>query len=504
MYAQVEHSIDAPTITQMQKTGIGNHNDADAIVLDDRTDIRYLDYYTIEYNQKKRIKILTNEGINQIDTTSECIVFNLINDSIVCTTRDNISVGSIVDITHHWLSNDYLNIEAWMPECELPVESALLTLVAPKDYQLNFEIQNREGLRIAPVENMVVMDSKGNSFDVCRYEYERRYIEPFKPNKYIFCADDYKFKIKPHFVSANFPNGDKKIFASTWEEVDHELINNNLLYQFLHTDNLIGITARKLEIKNEQVKPVLLRRRSTGKIEMQYPNANVFNDIILAVINKGDTTYIDPNKPDSIAHLLTKDQITINARFIDISKDNEVRGQWINLFKEYEYNNLINTDITIDTKGNISGSSKSFYRGLALLEHNLTSDTCFINMQCNIKDDTLSFSPFIDIAKRMDIPDVNTKFPIEYPYTIKYKQIINIDVDDSFDIVQLPKGGIFVSENLAYYCQINVILSKQRISIVFTLQRNVLKQLPSAHPFVEYFYKELLLKFNDQVLLKRR
>lgn len=440
-------------------------------VLSDTIEARYVDYYNIKYTRHRQL--LTDD------------------DRIVrCDTQ--------------YMSNDYKFIETWEPQGELPVQSAVYTLIAPADYQLQFSEQGDCGVYALPPDTVRTTAANGSQFKVCTYKFEARNIQPIVKDEYIFTTDDYRYKLFPIISKIENVNGRIEEINTTWEIIDYKLLNSPLLEQYNTPDNPVGQKVAKLKSEGNQVYPVVLRRRSSGKMsQIVYPSVDAYDAIVIAKQTPKGLVYIDPTLPDSIEHLLPEDYLVNYARLLEIDKDGNVNGKWINLFDSSDYRIVANVNITIGPDAVLHKDNNMYYRNRAALVENRQTDHRECTIQLQFDGDSISFSPYFDI--RIDEqPDSTRTLPIEYPYCVYERYNFIINVDDSFKIDSYPTSGIFYSQTGAFACNFKTIVEGQKLSIIYILQRNVMLQLPSAHEYTRAFYQMLDEKFKETVVLRLR
>ncbi len=439
-------------------------------VLTDSTEARYIDRYNIRYTRHRQF--LTDD--NQI---------------VHCDTQ--------------YVSNDYKFIEPWEPQCELPVRSAVYTLIVPIGYEYTLEQQGDCGINSYKPDTLVINTANGSHFKVSSRKFEARNIQPFVKDKYIYSASDYRYKLFPIISSIENVNGRIEEMNMTWEIVDHKLLNTPLVEQFYKTDNPIGLRASVLKSEGQLVYPVVLRRRSSGKLSLvKYPSAEAFDAIILAIYNGKDYDFIDPMQPDSLQHLLPEEYRVTNARLLEV-KDNEVVGQWVNLFTTSDYRILTNNNMTIGPDALLHSENNTYYRNLAGIVEGRQFDHISTDIQLQFDGDSISFCPYMNIHQ-YEWPDSTRTLPIEFPYCVNERYNFVIKIDDSFRIDSYPESGVYYSATGAYMCQFKVLVEEQKISIIYILQRNVLVQLPSAHEYAIQFYQMLDEKFKECIVLRRK
>lgn len=446
-----------------------------AVIIADSTEARFIDRYNISYTHKQYIKILEDGAIG--DARKD----------------------SILILTSHHDSNNYKYIEPWQPQGSYPISQAVYKLITPIGYELSLMQQGDNGLRILPVDTI----TSNTRFLGCRHQYEVRNLPAVYKDDYIICPEDYVFRISHIIEQITNVDGTIEYGTPTWEEIDQDVYNTPLIGQMKDLNNPYGQQFIQQQALGKKVLPVVLRKRSSGLLSRTIPSVDIYDEMVLAVIGDKDTLYIDPRQPDSIMHILPIDLMSNYARILDYDGQ-KVTGTWVNLFTSGDYRKINYTNYSMNAEGHVYGKMVNYYRNHALLEKGFEKDSCTVDYELPIKNDTLYFTPF-DSIEKFDIPDSTRTQPLDYPYRVNIRHNISLSVDDSYSIVNYPKSESFISSLGSLGAQVkSIVIDEHKISIVFVLQRNVMSQLPSAHDYTIEFYKQLLKKFTETITIVKK
>lgn len=523
----ISNTLDEPTLAELSMTRYDPDTTASAVVLCDRSVTQFSDLYTIDYNRKVRIKILTAEGLNHLDKTVSGKVYNLVDGQVTNANADQIKVGSVIDYEYHHESKDYLTIEPWCPQRAIPVRSATFSLITPVNYKVSFDKQGNVGVHNYANDTIDYQDSNDLKCKAYRRDFEVRYVNAMPDDEHIYNMDEYRMKMKPYIDSIPYINGQLQDNALTWEKVDLQLYDSELIKKFLMPTEPLGKRAKELEEQGYDVYPILIRRRSSGLIDFSHPSVDAFNDIVFAITPKLKTkkghstlteklaiamrennknynlTCIDPTLPDSMMQYLPVDKRVTYARLLDITYDNVI-GRWINIFASTDYRKVSTVALTLDQDGRLTGKKETYYRNLATFDHDVDKIEESINKQYVMRGDSVEFSPFFPLYENEIIPDSTRTLPFDYPYCYVERHIITIDIDESFEIDDIPTQNIFVSSTKSFGCFFKLQQKDNKVEIAIEMQRNVMTMLPSSFTSIHHFFESIREKCEEKIVVKKR
>lgn len=505
----VDNTLPLPTIEQFTTVSYPQDSAASVIILCDQSVTQYTDLLHISYDRKVRVKVLKAEGLSQLDTSAISNVYALDDGQIKASANTQPKAGDIIDLTYHHESSDYKHIEPWCPQGELPVLSSHYTLITPADYTISIERLGDCGLRTYSTDTIDFTSLNGTSYKACRHEYDTRYISALPKDEWLYCPSDFRFRLSPYVDKIVDAEGKAERVGLTWEQVDAELLKTELYQRFQTPDNPMGRMVKTLRDEGKTVLPVFLRSRSKGKVNLSHPSVDAFDDIIIAQIQKKDTTFIDPFQTDSMQNLLDVEKRVCFARIIN-DKDKRITGSWTEMFDVIDYRIIQNENITIDQNAVMTSLKNTYYRNLALLYLKNTIDSVDTRVQLS---PTISFdgngttyriAPLSDVCKEITLPDSTRTLPVEYEYSINKRYNLTIDIDDRFEIVEVPESMNYFSSIGPMACSVSIKQVGQRLEIVFVLRRIIMAQLPSCMEYMTSFFNLVHSKCQEEVVLRDR
>lgn len=459
----------------------------DGVVLSDDTEVTYVDDHKVQYDRHRRIQVLRDGAFGGARR-----------DSIIA-----------LDTTYQ--SSDYRNIDIWEPQCSLPVRSASFTLTAPQTYHFEFN-QNAD----ASLRRFAVDTIRDNALHtVVRHHYECRDLQPLQPDSMVFNIEDYAFKMKPLLKTIEYEDGSIEDNTPLIENIDEELMGCPFITDcFNNPSHPIGAKVKQLKDEGKTVYPILLRRRSSGRLAwVRSIDSSAFDDMVLAVIDQNDTTFIDPGQPYSLQHIIRPDLMSVYSRLLYLpTDDNTVKtkktrfiqtGSWVNLFYANDYRIQSNVRINLDHDASLHVKQNSYYRSQAWIEKGRTMDSTETTLHVPVMGDTLEVAPmsFIDLDVK-HVPDSLRSMPAEFPYMLNQRYNITFRFDPRYKVKRRPSNAIFITPDKNYYCQVRIYEHDNQLDCVIYFSRTVMLQYPSGHKTMHEFYDKLHKYFAENVVFE--
>lgn len=299
--------------------------------------------------------------------------------------------------------------------------------------------------------------------------------------------------------------------------------------------NLIAL-LRKLELK---VDPVLISTRSHGKIRRGQAILSQFNHVIAYVQFEESTLLLDASEKDCPISLLPKHCLNQVGRLII-----EGGGQWVNLYSKIPADEMKFAMFKLDEENLLKGSiqhkssnysavefrsdlkdensEEDFIRsyeqripGAAITEFELI-DVEDINKPVVLKasmsieeavidgGDILYINPnFLDHISENLFKTEERKYPIDFNYPIKRKQVLSISIPPSYKIIELPKP---MALNLPDGAGRFVFIAKQvGNNLQFSKELIINETVIPADKYIELksFYDHIISKESEQVVIQK-
>lgn len=282
--------------------------------------------------------------------------------------------------------------------------------------------------------------------------------------------------------------------------------------------------------------PVLLSRRSRGRINMAHPSIDSFNAMVLQVKDENETFYVDATSTDYPVGTLPADLLVTEARLIQKAGG----ALWVDLSKSGKANYQTFTSATLDEEGNLSGMQVQRYSGLASgnFRHRYNNkkdsltyvEALAAGMEAEITDyrvsdlsinnensmDSISFTktiesdgetiylnPFLFVDMKSPFSNESRVLPIEFDCPVVDKFNIQIKLPEGYTPEEMPKPVQVRLEDGKTACRIIPGYSNGTISIAINYTRNTVFYGAEQFPTLRTFWSTIEDCCNTVVVLKK-
>ena len=114
------------------------------------------------------------------------------------------------------------------------------------------------------------------------------------------------------------------------------------------------------------------------------------------------------------------------------------------------------------------------------------------------------FSPMLYFAKvENPFKQEKREFPVDFPFPYQDKYTFSITIPDGYEIESLPKAlSVVMEENLGSF-KFNISSVGKTIQVMATIDVNSSHFSPNYYPTLKNFYKAMIEKQNEKVVLKK-
>jgi transglutaminase-like putative cysteine protease len=515
----------------------------------------------------------------------------------------NAKAGSVIEYRFNVTSSFYYDLPNWNFQSEIPVQYARYEVLIPEYFQFNIESKGYEQINVKEVpENQVFnIRSSGSTTNqplTCsarKIIYSMEHVPAMRDENFVWNVRDFMSGLRFELLGTRFPGDFYKPYTQNWDNVDKIIRENTDFNSYISRNNpfkkeiaalISTIVEEKEKIEaiyqfvkekiswnesyalisnpSEAVKngkgnnaqinavmlsafkdagfkacPVLLSRRSQGRLPLTYPSIDQLNTYVVMVTDsKGKNYFMDGSAQYGGLNMLPTDLLVDRARVYST----EIAEKWIDLTGIGKNNtlNLITAEMKSD--GTISGTYTSVYNDQPALnmktklgnlkdtaeyrqelENNLKIDIESISyegekslisnqMKREIKfvkknEDQGSFiylNPLIfSHIDKNNFVQSERKLPVEFSYPYSYRITSSIRIPENYRVEEMPKSGKMTLNNnngvLNYIIQHNNGL----IEVSYRLDLN-----QTIFPFSEYetlqrFFTEVVTKNNALIVLKK-
>jgi hypothetical protein len=341
--------------------------------------------------------------------------------------------------------------------------------------------------------------------------------------------DEIKIKEIVDLVKRNITWNKKNDFASSAPE--------NIIKRKTGSSGDINLLLGNLLNKaGYHVSLLLLSTKDHGLVLKDYPSFRQFNYVICQVKLSNKTLFLDATEkllpynmiPDKCYNTLafyfahneigwikmdpTKEKVFVNGNFI-LSDKGELNG--IINYSNFElsafharklHKELSEEDFNKKLFNETSWSVKKIKtQDLDSIEKPLIEDVeISIPEHGTVANDVIYFSPFVFFksTKNPFTQDMRN-YPIDLGLPQEKTMIITITIPDNYVIDELPKTQVIALPNNDARYTLNISATGNKIQITTKFQLNKTMYLTNEYPGLKEFYKRLVSKNSESIVLKR-
>ena len=262
-----------PTDAELNMTTYAPDPEAEAVVLCSQTVLRYdlsSGSFKLNTNTKKRIKILKEEGKDHANggisymfnghRSGQCEIlsklkataFNMVDGKLVKTkmegdmvnnedvsktmrltkfTVPQVTVGTVIEVEYEIESDFFSHIDDWRAQEDIPVMYTSFDVSVPEYF--DFSVDERGSY---PLEkkiedtNMSISAGAGLGMLQCggkRYQFFGRNLPALRQKKLLYAPQSYGERVSMELRAIMIPGRMTKHFASDWDDVDKQLLDDD-------------------------------------------------------------------------------------------------------------------------------------------------------------------------------------------------------------------------------------------------------------------------------------
>ena len=284
--------------------------------------------------------------------------------------------------------------------------------------------------------------------------------------------------------------------------------------------------------------PILLSTRSNG-IAL-FPSRTAYNYVISSVIlDDNNTVLLDATNKFSMPDLLPTRDLNWFGRLIKKDGTNED----IDLSLKIVSNDVTNLFVKIDEKGSVNGKIREQYfdynafkfrdnfseiskdnylerlekeyLGLEIENYQRSNETELdkpIAEQYDIKisnsieniGNKIYFSPLFHLARKINpfTQEIRT-YPIDFTYPYQDKFVIVVSIPQGYSVESIPKEETFNLDNDLGSFSYKISLNENQIQAVIVMRIETAIVSPKDYPNLKLFFKNVIAKENEKIVLKK-
>ena len=258
-----------PTLEEMKINSCPYDSSAKAMVLCHLTDVSYVylaGKFHLEYNIKKRIKILDAEGTDVANISIlyespegsggsreslrgiKAFAYNLVNGKVVKTKMDSklifdeqvdkrhrltkftipqAKAGTVIEYQYIKSSDFYYQIDDWYAQESIPTLYTALTLEVPGMFVFNVEQSGAQSLQSSKTDGTRAYVTGTDNEMTYTYNFKGINMRALKGDQFVWSPLTYASKVSFELRNISIPGVLYKDFTTSWEDIDKILMDDD-------------------------------------------------------------------------------------------------------------------------------------------------------------------------------------------------------------------------------------------------------------------------------------
>ncbi len=256
-----------PSSEEMAMTSCAVDPEAEAVVLLETRQVFY-DFSgrmcRVHYQEKCRIKVLKEGGklyanqsvtylynqgrmgSHEVVTGLKAAAYNMVGGKMVKTKMDGnmvinediskhtrktkftipqVNVGTVIEYEYHIVSDFYYQIDDWVAQWRIPVLYTNYKLTIPEFF--DFNVGEKGMCRLEYKTSSGRLNQEGIDCATRTYSFVGRDLPGVKDEPFVFDVDSYRQTVSTELRGIQVPGGAFKDYATTWDNVDNMLLDDD-------------------------------------------------------------------------------------------------------------------------------------------------------------------------------------------------------------------------------------------------------------------------------------
>ena len=510
----------------------------------------------------------------------------------------NVKVGTVIEYEFQRQSPYIYTISDWDAQCAMPVFFTEYTITIPEWFNFNTAMHGRATITGSRKDDTFKAVLPGGLLTCAATvnHFEGKELPAVKDDDYIWCVDDFMTKVEHDLRSINITGSYYKNFQSTWEDVDKMMMGDEDFGKYFNMDNplakeqadlkLDGLTVKE---KTEKLRdlllayytwdqnyglysispkklqkegtansctlnfalmsmlrdagitacPVVLSRRSKGRLPYAHPSVSALNTMVLAVADAADSTvyYVDAAAKGYPVGTLTANELVDRGRMLNKGG----QSTWVDLRNCCDGKVITLAKATVTPEGMLQGNYNAVYHGIsaghyrdiyrdvtdsvAYVEHFATSNNVEIesfelkgidsnsdevredltfSRSLNTDDEHIYLNPFLFIDATNPFKAETRDLPVEFMYNTMNRQTIQLTLPEGYVVEELPSSFTLVMPNEDMNARMRVRQSGNTLVINYNFSRKTLLYDTDNYSYLRDFWATAELKLGEMIVLKKQ
>jgi len=514
----------------------------------------------------------------------------------------NVKVGTVIEYKYKKSTENIYDIPDWEMQSNIPILNSNYEVLIPEYFYFNIDTKGYESIKVVETigsqQFNLGSDSNGSNVITCtnrNIKYSAKDVPALKNEENVWCLEDFMAGVRFEIKGTKYPNDFYKVYTHNWEDLEKTLkddldFGSNLKMSNPYEDKIktiIGTTTdemKKIELiysfikshirwnetysfsgnkakeaikngtgdngqinmilisalKDAGIKayPILISRRSQGRLPYTYPSLNKLNTFVVAAeTSDGKTTYMDGSAIYGGLNMLPTDLLVDRGRVYEPSNSEK----WVdltNICKNIQVSMLL---ATLDKDGVLTGEQNSIYYNQLAYSYKSTfaaakdSAEFIENFQntnqvtidslkiegkepmSNTVNEKMKFTKKIDAAgdyiyinpmifthiTKNSFTQSERKLPVEFNCPYGYQLSCNLIIPENYQVEELPKSLKIILNEGKGKCIYQIQQEGNSIQLNYMFDRNQIIFPQTDYTAIRDFYGQVANKNGEMIVLKK-
>jgi hypothetical protein len=513
----------------------------------------------------------------------------------------NVKEGTVIEYKFTLNSPFYYDIPDWVFQKDIPVQQGSYEAMIPEYFIYKRETKGYEKIDFKETDESqnIILAGRGTSERIehksKHYSFKVNNLPALIDDEYIWAISDYLSAVHFELSSTQFPGSFFKPYTSNWETIEktikeetdfvknisrdtplkdeikqisgladerekieaiYALIKNKIRwdgkYAFTGNPNdafkngtgnnaqINGALISALKMAGTNAYPVLIRRRSEGRLPIAMPSLDKITTFIVAAEKSDGTThYMDGSATYGGLDMMPTDLLVDRARTFKLSETND----WVNLSKAARNQISVINIAKLSEDGTLEVKSSNYYRtqpayrfkqdfaqlkdsaehiekyeaennvkiqNISIKGHkNILANTIieeieFTRAGGNKEAEIIYINPLIikHITKN-NFTQTERKLPVEFSYPYTFQLTTTLLIPKGYTVEELPKSIKIELEDQAGSLLYNIQKHENVIQLNYRFQLNEVAFSFISYPMLRNFWGMATTKNSEMVVLKK-
>lgn len=515
----------------------------------------------------------------------------------------NVKVGTVIEYKYKMFSPFAYSLPDCEMQTDVPVINSTYEVIIPEYFFFNLAMKGFEHIDVAESQgnqqfNLGSSSNGANTISCTsrNLKFSAKDIPALKDENYVWCVNDFNAGVRFELSGTKFPNDFYKTYARTWEDLENTLnketdfatnistsnpykdeikalVSNitderqktELIYGFIKSrirwDKTYSFYGNKAKesvkngtgdnaqiniilmsaLKDAGIKtyPVLISRRSKGRLPFSYPSLNKLNTFIVAAeTSNGAVMYMDGSAVNGGLNILPTN-LLVDRGYIFGSSRSE---KWVDLTNLEKNTRRSYLSATLDNDGNLKGTIDIIYTNqeaysikssvseakdsMEIIDKiqnesqiivdslsitgkepmsNRVAERLVFTKKIDNNGEFLYINPmiFLHLSKN-DFTQTERKLPIEFAYPLKFTSVCSINIPDNYQIEELPKSLLISLEGDKGKCLYRIDSQENNIRLNYSFGMDQIIFPSTDYPAIRDFYGQVATKNMEMIVLKKK